>query len=302
MYKRFNQSSGVSDPGDYLLGHDRNEQLRLAEQGVILRPMTERLLRDAGVRPGMRVLDVGCGVGDVTCLVAEIVGPTGSAVGVDFAGSVLATARSRVASRGLGWARFVEGNIENVPLARLATEPFDAVVGRLVLMYQPDPMAVLRHLAAMVKPGGVVVFQEGVAFTPRAWPHRPLYDECVRRLLGTFERSGATTDMGLRLHQLFVDAGLPAPEVHLDGVMVAGADARGFRWFADVVRSALPAMERHGIATSDEIQVETLVDRLVQEALGAPGAVCGLGLGGAWARIPTRSRSPLELLAMSDGR
>jgi SAM-dependent methyltransferase len=302
MQVRANHSAGVSAPGDYLLGHDRKEQLRLAEQGVILRPTTERLLRDAGVRPGMRVLDVGCGVGDVTCLVAEIVGPTGAVVGVDFAGSVLATARSRVARRGLGWARFVEGNIASVPLSRLATEPFDAVVGRLVLMYQPDPTSVLRHLAAMVNPGGVVVFQEGVAFAPRPWPHRPLYAECLQRLLGTFERSGATMDMGLRLHQVFLDAGLPAPEVHLDGIVVAGADARGFRWLADVVRSALPGMERHGIATADDVQVDTLADRLMQEALESPGTVCGLGLGGAWARTVTRYRSPLELLAVSDGR
>jgi SAM-dependent methyltransferase len=289
-------------PGDYLLGHDRKEQLRLAEQGVILRPMTERLLRDAGVRPGMRVLDVGCGVGDVTCLVAEIVGPTGAAVGVDFAGAVLATARSRAASRGLGWARFVEGNVASVPLARLATERFDAVVGRLVLMYQPDPTGVLRHLAGMVKPGGIVAFQEGVAFTPWAWPHRPLFAESMRRFLAAFERSGATIDMGLRLHQAFVDAGLPAPQVHLDGVMVAGPDAQGFRWLADLIRSTLPGMERHGIATAEEVQIETLVERLVQEAHEAPGSVCGLGLGGAWARIPIRHRSPLELLAVSDGR
>jgi SAM-dependent methyltransferase len=215
---------------------------------------------------------------------------------------VLATARRRAASRGLAWARFVEGNVASVPLSSLATQRFDAVVGRLVLMYQPDPTAVLHHLATLVKPDGVVAFQEGVVFAPRAWPRRPLYAECFRRLLGTFERSGATMDMGLRLHQVFLDAGLPAPEVHLDGIVVAGSDAHGFRWFADVVRSALPAMERHGIATADEVQIETLVDRLMQEALEAPGAVCGLGLGGAWTRRPAHHRSPLELLAVSDGR
>ena len=162
---------------EYVLGHSAQEQRRLAEQGVMLRPITERLFRDAGLRRGMRVLDVGCGVGDVTCLVAEIVGSEGAVVGVDLAGTVLATARNRAASRGLRWTRFVEADIAQVSLADLSTQPFDAVVGRLVLMYQANPTAVLRRLAAMVRPGGVLAFLEGIALPPLAWPHRPIYAE-----------------------------------------------------------------------------------------------------------------------------
>jgi 2-polyprenyl-3-methyl-5-hydroxy-6-metoxy-1,4-benzoquinol methylase len=269
-----------------LLGHSAQEQRRLAEQGMILQPITERLFRDAGLRRGMRVLDIGCGVGDVSCLAAEIVGSEGSVVGVDFAGSVLATARSRAASRGLKWTWFVEADIAQVSLADLSSQPFDAVVGRLVLMYQADPTAVLRRLAAMVRPGGALAFLEGIGLPALAWPHRPLYAQCIERLLATFDRSGAKVDMGLRLHQAFVEAGLPEPEVRLDGMVIAGADARGFRWLAELVRSAMPAMERLGIASAREISVDTLADRLVQEAESAPGSVCGLALGGAWARTP----------------
>ena len=271
---------------EYLLGHSAQEQRRLAEQGVILHPITERLFRDAGLRRGMRVLDVGCGVGDVTCLVAEIVGSQGAVEGVDFAGTVLSTARSRAASRGLSWARFIEADIAQVSLSDLGSERFDAVVGRLVLMYQPDPTAVLRRLAAMVRPGGVLAFLEGIGLPALAWPHRPLYAKTIERLLTAFDRSGAKTDMGLRLHQTFVEAGLSQPDVRLDGMVLAGADARGFRWLAEVVRSATPAMERFGIATAGEIDVDTLADRLTREAATAPGSVCGLALGGAWVRTP----------------
>jgi 2-polyprenyl-3-methyl-5-hydroxy-6-metoxy-1,4-benzoquinol methylase len=276
---------GATDHG-YLLGHSTREQRRLAEQGVILQPITERLLRYAGLRRGMRVLDVGCGIGDVACLVAQIVGSDGAVVGVDFAGTVLSTARSRAASRGLRWARFVEADIAQVSLSDLSIQRFDAVVGRLVLMYQADPTTVLRRLATMVRPGGVLAFLEGIGLPALAWPHRPLYAKCIERLLTTFDRSGAKTDMGLRLHQTFIEAGLPEPEVRLDGMVVAGSDARGFRWLAEVVRSAMPAMERLGIATAAEIEVDTLADRLVEEAESAPGSVCGLALGGAWVRTP----------------
>ena len=193
----------------YLLGHSAQEQRRLAEQGLMLQPITERLFRDAGLRRGMRVLDVGCGVGDVSCLAAEIVGSHGAVVGVDFAGAVLSTARSRAASRGLTWARFIEADITQVSLTDLGSQRFDAVVGRLVLMYQTDPAAVLRRLSAMVRPGGVVAFLEGIALPPLAWPHRPLYAHTIERLLATFDRSGAKVDMGLRLHHAVRRGGPP---------------------------------------------------------------------------------------------
>lgn len=69
----------------YLLGHSPTETDRLVLQARLYDPITEQALRTAGLRPGMRVLDVGCGAGDVTFLAARIVGPTGSVTGVDAA-------------------------------------------------------------------------------------------------------------------------------------------------------------------------------------------------------------------------
>ena len=271
---------------DYPLGHSTSEQRRLAEQGLILRPLTERFFRDAGIGLGMHVLDVGCGVGDVTCLAAELVGSMGSVVGVDFAGPVLTTARSRALARDIDWVRFVEADVTTLTLNALDARPFDAVVGRLVLMYQADATAVVRRLARLVRPGGVVAFLEGVVLPAQGWPVRPLYTTWIARVLETFERSRATIDMGLRLHQIFLDAGLPAPDARLEGVVIAGADTRGFHWFSDLIRSMAPAMERMGVVRPDPDELDTLADRLLAEATAAPGAVCGLALGGAWARTP----------------
>jgi hypothetical protein len=67
----------------YVLGHSPAEMRRLENQGTMLRPITERLLRNAGIDAGMRVLDLGCGAGDVSMLAAELVGPEGSIVGID---------------------------------------------------------------------------------------------------------------------------------------------------------------------------------------------------------------------------
>jgi ubiquinone/menaquinone biosynthesis C-methylase UbiE len=80
---------------EYILGHSGREIQRLVHQASILRPITERLLRSAGISQGMRVLDLGCGAGDVALLAAELVGPSGSVVGIDRNQAVIAMARQR---------------------------------------------------------------------------------------------------------------------------------------------------------------------------------------------------------------
>ena len=83
---------GMPEDIDYALGRSYAEYDHLIEQGELFRPLTERMLRSSGIRRGMRVLDVGCGVGDVSCLVAPIVGPGGRVVGADLDAAALKVA------------------------------------------------------------------------------------------------------------------------------------------------------------------------------------------------------------------
>ena len=82
----------MTDP-TYALGRSDDEHARLTEQANFLRPLTERFFRLAGIAPGMTVLDVGSGVGDVAFLLAELVGPEGKIVGVDIDGAALEKVR-----------------------------------------------------------------------------------------------------------------------------------------------------------------------------------------------------------------
>ncbi|HXW70306.1 MAG TPA: class I SAM-dependent methyltransferase [Methylocella sp.] len=110
----------------YILGSSPAELGRLRLQAAILRPITERLLREAGVREGMRVLDLGCGPGDVSFLAAEMVGPSGWVIGIDQAPEAIASARDRAREKGIKNGDFEVTSIEAFSsLAR-----FDAVVGR----------------------------------------------------------------------------------------------------------------------------------------------------------------------------
>jgi len=122
----------------------------------MLRPITERLLRSAGIDAGMRVLDLGCGAGDVPMLAAELIGPAGFVVGIDRSQEVLNLARERTQEAGLRQIGFVRASVEEFSV----DEPFDLVIGRYILVHQPEPVALLRKAARLVRPGGALAFHE----------------------------------------------------------------------------------------------------------------------------------------------
>src|SRR5262245_1553821 len=173
------------DDTDYALGRTSAEYERLIEQAELLRPLTERVVRAAGIGAGMHVLDIGCGMGDVSFLVAEIVGPEGSVVGVDLDGAALRLANQRRAARGVTNVVFREGDARSVDSERL----FDAAIGRYVLMYMRDPTAALRLVAEKVRPAGVLAFHEWVAnVSPASAMNLPVLASLQNLISRTFER------------------------------------------------------------------------------------------------------------------
>ena len=90
----------MSTPSNYVLGQSTHEYERLMLQGRLLRPYTEKYFRAAGVTPGMRVLDLGSGMGDVALLAADIVGPSGRVVGLDPDAAALKRAAERTIEQG----------------------------------------------------------------------------------------------------------------------------------------------------------------------------------------------------------
>jgi len=122
---------------NYPLGHTDAEHDRLIRQAARVAPITERFFREAGIGPGQRVLDLGSGVGDVAMLVARLVGPSGEVVAIERDRNSIAKARARVAEADFHNISFNESNVNEI----LDEKPFDAAVGRFILMYLPDPVA-----------------------------------------------------------------------------------------------------------------------------------------------------------------
>lgn len=267
----------------YVLGSSDPEHDRLLRQGRRLGRFTDRFFRDAGIGPGQRVLDLGSGVGDVALLVAQLVGPGGAVVGVDRDADALAKARHRAAEAGLAQVRFIEGDV-----TQLAGQgPFDVAVGRFVLMFQPDPVAVLRSVAAQVAPGGLLVFQEA------NWPaflsqvaHLPLWSAAAGLIMESFRRSGVREDISLVLFRGFQEIGFGVPTMRLDVPIDQGADTR--RWLSDLIATLEPRFRELGLSTQALGDLGTLGDRLERELDETRSYAAGIGIFGAWSRKPAR--------------
>ncbi|WP_437585974.1 methyltransferase domain-containing protein [Sorangium sp. So ce1000] len=250
----------------------------------LINDMTERFLRDAGIAPGMRVLDVGCGRGDVSLMVARIVGEEGYVLGIDRDPAPVALARQRAAALDLRRVAFEERDL-GAPLP--TAERFDAAVGRRVLMYQPDPVAAIRAVAGAVRAGGLILFQENDA-TMGQGSLAPL--ELHRRvhqwIWRTVEREGANIHMGFQMPTVFEEAGLTVQLVRAEAVVQT---PKIHHHLALIVRAMLPRILRQGVASEEEIDVDTLEARLVAERTQAGTTFVGDLVFSVCGRTPARA-------------
>ena len=267
---------------NYALGGTNAEHERLIRQSARLAPFTERFFRDAGIGPGQRVLDIGSGVGDVAMLAAKIVGPSGEVVGVERDAGTIARARARVAEAGLRNVTFTQSDVSQIP----GNESFDAVVGRFILMFLPDPLVVLRSLSQLVRQGGVVAFHE-LSWSPFLLlaSRLPLWSAGATLAHEAFRRSGANTEMGFALYRIFQEAGLPAPTMSLE--MPLGNDPEFTRWVPDVLGSLLPLVHQFNLSLEPLGDLNTLHERIHAEVTAANSVVTWMALVGAWSRKPT---------------
>lgn len=143
---------------------------------------TAELVKAAEIRPANRVLDVACGTGAVSMQVAQLLGPSGTLVGIDFSRSALGIAKSSVPA-----GHFVEMDAENIGLA----VKFDRIVCQYALMFFPEPVRVLRRLWALLKNGGMLAV--AVHGTPEGVPYFSTIMEPVLRHIPDIRPEGMPT-------------------------------------------------------------------------------------------------------------
>ena len=271
-------ASGLTPP--YALGSSDAEHERLIRQAKRIAPITERFFRDAGIGPGQRVLDVGSGVGDVAMLAANLVGPSGEVVGVERDFRSLARAKVRVAEAGLHNVSFTQCDVNQIA----SHQPFDAVVGRFILEFLPDPAAVLRSLSQSVHAGGIMAFQ-APCWAPilAISTHLPLWSAAASLMCEIARRSRVNPEMGLTLYQTFREAGLPAPAIQME--VPLGNDPEFILWIYDILCSLRPQIERLDLPMQSLGDFATLPARLQAEVAASNGVVSWMAVVGAWCRM-----------------
>jgi len=266
---------------DYTLGRSDAETRRLIAQDQIYGPITRRFFQTAGIGPGMKVLDIGSGAGDVALLAADLVGPTGRVVGVDRNESILATARARATAAGRSNVTFVAGEAGKVPL----DSDFDAVVGRWVLMWVPDPASLLRTLVSHLRVGGIAAFHEN-DFTnpPGVFPPTDLWRKVQGWMIPPPGTPGPQMQMGTKLFRAYIEAGLPEPQLHVEAPAGGGRDWPGYAYVVDTFRSLMPSIQERTGLDPKEVDIDTLAERVREDVVRQHGIQMLPIMFGAWSR------------------
>jgi 2-polyprenyl-3-methyl-5-hydroxy-6-metoxy-1,4-benzoquinol methylase len=194
----------VAARSEYVIRGGQEGTRRLEILCRILWPSTFRLLKNAGLRPGMTCLDLGCGGGDVTRGIARMTGAEGRVVGVDMDAVKLDAASQAADSHGLRNLEFRQANVYEW----FEESVYDLIYARFLLTHLPDCAGALAAMRRALKPAGVLVVED-IDFTGSfCYPRCPAYDRYVTLYREVVRRRNGDADIGPKLYGLLVDAGL----------------------------------------------------------------------------------------------
>lgn len=236
----------ISDQTDYVLrGGDRGAE-RLGLLAAVKWPTTKALLDRVGLRPGMHCLDVGCGAGAVTLRMAEAVGPTGRAIGVDWDERCLQLARLEAQRLGLD-AEFRAANATDLP----DRSAYDLVFGRFVLTHLPEPEKALHGMTRAARPGGLVVVEDIQFVGHFCHPACPFFDRYVTLYQDVVRIKDGDPNIGPRLPGMLMDAGLA--EVDLEVVQPTFRQGPGKQMAAVTMEHIREAVVAADLASDEEV-------------------------------------------------
>jgi len=241
-------------------------------------PVGRRVLQEAGVGPGMRVADFGCGVGATSAELARLVGPDGHVTGIDYSGAQCEQARQVCAARGFANTTFVEASAYSTGLPR---DSFDAVYCRFLLLHLTDPGGALREMREVLKPGGILVVEDGNLLSAGSRP-----PGATQAFADLFGRLGAKRNLnyGLAddLFHLVREAGFPEPDMFIHQPAFARGDEKLLAQLSVVEIG--PACVQEGLLTQAELD-RTLAD-MERDALNPDVLVICPRMSLVWARKP----------------
>lgn len=227
-----------------------------------LSEITQQLLQHASLAKGMRVLDIGCGSGEVTRAIAEAVGDNGEVVGIDNSYSALAAAKIASEAGNYSNISYIRSELTELPLE---LGIFDCIVCRRVLMYIPQAEKVIEQLVPLLRPDGCIAIQEhDTTMTPARIGNWSLHDQVHYWLWESVKREGANPQLGISLAPMLLSAGLQVEKQWAQAIF-AGYESGIHHQLHDLVKMLQDRLIASGVTTEQEIDLTTLETRLKAE-------------------------------------
>jgi SAM-dependent methyltransferase len=238
----------------YLFDRKQADQDRLIRFSETLSGFTTEACVRAGLGPGGRAIDIGCGLLGALLVLAEQVGPDGRVVGLDASGEALTLARQILDQRGCTTVSLVQAELDTVPTTALCPPgPFDLAFIRQFLVHQPDPAGSLRHIASLVRSGGRIVAHEippGASY-PALTPPVPALQRVVELVHLGIQSRGGRYDAAHYFPALCQDAGLHL--VSQRGFLPATEPVEPLVIHQAVLRSMQQVLITQGLTTEGEV-------------------------------------------------
>ena len=235
--------------GVYVLTTGEAGAARLRLLHEVYGASTEALLAEVGLGPGMRAVDIGCGIGTVARWMAGRVGPQGAAFGVDVSEAQLDVARREAQRQGYSHLQFVHADAYRTGLPRAS---FDVVYCRFLLCHLTEPERALREMIALLKPGGALVCDDVDVASIFADPPSDTVDRMRDLMRAVGVARGVDYCLGIRLHRLFRQLGLRHPQVRFDQPVYATGEGKRF-WEYTVLEAGRAIIEAR-LATAVELE------------------------------------------------
>ncbi|HYK93526.1 MAG TPA: class I SAM-dependent methyltransferase [Thermoplasmata archaeon] len=210
-------------------------------------PDTERLLHQAGVATGNRCVDLGCGGGEVTMEIANMVGTSGSVLGIDRDEVKLDLARKAAAGRYLRNVEFRQGSVQQWN----EVESYDLVYSRFLLQHLPGPVDVIKRMWQSVRRGGVLVIEDADHDAWAVDPPNPGFDFFYRNLREVLHHAGGDSTIGRKLYRYFLEAGIANPHVKLVAPLRLRGEGKVMALLT--LESISESITGSNLATADEV-------------------------------------------------
>lgn len=225
---------------------------------------TRKLIEGGEIKPGMKILDLGCGAGNVSFLLSDYLGADGIIVGIDSNEKAIERAKERSKELGLSNLYFCVGDITQD--FEMEHSNFDAIIVRRVLMYLPSPQNTIATAIKYLKPNGIFLAQENnISPTPiglESMPHHKKVNDLIKK---TLEKENVNFNMGIGLNTILTNSGLKVEKLWAEAIVSTPNQHTNWFFLAQAMKERM--LSYNVISDVSELELETLDERLTKERM-----------------------------------